>query len=40
MRLKDGRDLLQTLDCQLVGDAQQLPIVLLVNAAMGSPGIN
>jgi len=38
MRLNGGRDLLQPLDRQLVVDAQQLPTVLLVDAAMGSPG--
>jgi hypothetical protein len=36
--LEDGRHLLQTGDRQLVGDAQRVLVVLLVDAAMGSPG--
>jgi hypothetical protein len=38
MSLQGGRDVLQPLDRQLVSFAQQLPVVLLMDAAMSSPG--
>jgi hypothetical protein len=36
--LEDGRHLLQTADRQLVGDAQRMLVIVLVDPAMGSPG--
>src|SRR5439155_3288894 len=36
--LEDSRHLLQTGDRQLVGDAHRVLVVLLVDAAIGSPG--